>query len=273
MTDHASLESFHLEVRDLALTLGQKTVFEGLSCAFVKGKISVVLGSSGSGKSTLLRAICRLLRADRGEIWVEGKQEIGSLSERELQEHRRRIGMMFQGGALLDAWTVFDNVAFPLREHTSMDETEIQCEVESLFESVGLEGVNGLLPGELSGGMLKRAALARALILEPEILLCDEPFSGLDPSMVRLVEALLVKVNLSLGITMIITSHHIGTTLRMADWVVLLSDGGCISGTPEELKRSNDPRVTAFFSTEEPIPDAARTERWQPGFGAHGSRE
>src|SRR5574340_637674 len=142
---------------------------------------------------------------------------------------------MFQGGALLDSLTIFDNVAFPLREHTDKRKADIATEVQRQLTAVGLSGVDDLLPGQLSGGMIKRAALARAIITKPEILLCDEPFSGLDPISVKRIEALLQQINRQLSITMLISSHHIPSTMRMADLVVLLRPDGAVTGSPREL--------------------------------------
>ena len=206
----------------------------------------MILGASGVGKSTLLRLMAGLHRPDYGDIWI-GEQEISRLPERQLRKVRRRIGMMFQGGALLDSMTVFDNVALALREHTKLGETEIADRVHAQFDAVGLKRVDALLPGELSGGMKKRAALARAMITEPEILLIDEPFSGLDPLAVRLIEALLREVNHDKGLTMILTNHHIGSTMRLADEIVFLSDGAAITGTVKEIKESVDPRIQRFL--------------------------
>ena len=257
--------AIHLEVQDLEIERGGRSLFHGLSCSFRRGEISVVLGGSGSGKSTLLRMICCLLQPDLGEIWFDSDTELVSLSEREAKNFRRHIGMMFQGGALLDALSVFDNLALPLREHTAQSEAEIRVEVHKVFASVDLQDVDELLPGELSGGMLKRAALARALILRPELLLCDEPVSGLDPVTVGRVEALLTRLNRELGITVILTSHHIESTLRIADWIVLLADGEAISGTPAELAASSDPRVSDFL--------AGYPASIDPSRGRHASSE
>lgn len=239
-----------LDVRDLWIQRGKRPVFSGLSCRFPLGRISVVLGGSGSGKSTLLRMIGCLLRPDRGEIWIGDGIELSRMPESQTRRYRHMVGMMFQHGALLDSMTVFDNVALPLREHTRRGEPEIAREVHRVFESVGLDGVDELLPAQLSGGMMKRTALARALVMAPQFLLCDEPFSGLDPRTVRLVEDLLVDVNRRLGVTMIIASHHIASTMRMADRVVLLVDGRAVSGTPDELRQSDDERVVEFFAEE-----------------------
>ena len=237
-------------VRDLCVSRGGRRVLQGLNCHFPLTGISVILGGSGSGKSTLLRALSRLIRPDSGQIWVGEEFELCRMSEREAHAFRRNVGMMFQGGALLDSLSVFDNVALPLREHTRRNRDEIADEVRKVFESVGLEGVDHLLPSQLSGGMMKRAALARALILAAPILLCDEPFSGLDPTTVRLVESLLVRLTHEISVTMIIASHHIPSTLRMADHIVLLVDGEAIQGTPAEIQASDDPRVQAFLIEE-----------------------
>ena len=235
-----------VDVVSVRLAFGDRRVFDGLSCRFSQGKISVILGASGVGKSTLLRLMAGLQRPDYGDIWI-GEQEISHLPERQMRRVRTRLGMMFQGGALLDSMTVFDNVALPLREHTRMREAEITERVHAQFEAVGLKRVDALLPGQLSGGMKKRTALARAMITEPEILLIDEPFSGLDPLAVRLIEALLVEVNHTKGLTMILTNHHIGSTMRMADEVVFLVDGAAICGTVKETKESIDPRIQRFL--------------------------
>ncbi|MFI5314503.1 MAG: ABC transporter ATP-binding protein [Myxococcota bacterium] len=234
-------------MNSVRLAFGDRRVFDGLSCRFSQAKVSVILGASGVGKSTLLRLMAGLLRPDYGDVWI-GEQEISHLPERQMRRVRKRLGMMFQGGALLDSMSVFDNVALPLREHTRLREAEITVRVHAQFEAVGLRRVDRLLPGQISGGMKKRVALARAMITEPEILLIDEPFSGLDPLAVRLIESLLVDVNHSKGLTMILTNHHIGSTMRMADEIVFLVDGTAITGTVKEIKESLDPRIQRFLA-------------------------
>jgi phospholipid/cholesterol/gamma-HCH transport system ATP-binding protein len=236
----------HVDLISLRLAFGDRRVFDGLSCNFAKGKISVILGASGVGKSTLLRLIAGLNRPDYGDIWI-GEREISRMPERQLRALRRNLGMMFQGGALLDSLSVFDNVALALREHTQLSEREIADKVHAQFEGVGLKKVDALLPGQISGGMKKRVALARAMVTEPEILLIDEPFSGLDPLAVRLIEHLLVDVNRSKGLTMILTNHHIGSTMRMADEIVFLVDGVAVSGSVKDIKESLDPRIQRFL--------------------------
>ena len=214
-----------------------------------KGGIHLLLGGSGSGKSTLLRMIGGLQRPDSGEVRVAGNL-LSEKSERELGEIRKQIGMLFQNGALLDSMTVVENVGLPLREHTRQAWDEISRHVTRVLRSVGLEGVEGLLPRELSGGMLRRVAFARAIVMEPEILLCDEPFSGLDPINVTRIEDLLVELNRSLGLTIVVTSHHMASSLRMASQMILLRKGACIAGTPEELASSSDPEIHEFLGED-----------------------
>jgi len=239
----------HIALGDVHMAFGERVVFRGLSCSFPRGKVSVVLGGSGSGKSTILRLIGGLVRPRAGRIVVAG-EDVTRLSERRLYDVRRKIGMMFQGGALLDSLTVFDNLAFPLREHTHMKGEAIAEAVHERLEAVGLTDVDALLPGQLSGGMMKRVALARAIIRKPEILLCDEPFSGLDPPSVRLVVSLLVDINRRFDITLVVVSHHIKSTMQFADRVLLLLPHGAVEGAPAELARSTDPRIAAFLNEE-----------------------
>lgn len=255
---------YPVALEGVRMAFGDRVVFRDLTCRFPRGKISVVLGGSGSGKSTTLRVIGGLIHPQAGKVLVDG-DDVTRLSERDLFAVRRKLGMMFQGGALLDSMTIFDNVAFPLREHSRLTADRIAAAVHERLAQVGLAGVDDLLPGQLSGGMTKRAALARALIESPSILLCDEPYSGLDPVSVKKIEALLRRINREHGITMIIVSHHIATTLRSADRVVLLLGDAVVAGTPAELLRHPDPRV-AHFLDEEPddealaLPESERLE-------------
>jgi len=251
----AVAKPIEIEARDLCYTRGTRVIMDGLSCVFPRGRISVLAGPSGSGKTTLLRMIACLIQPDRGAIRIDGEADVAQMGAGALRAFRRRVGMLFQGGALLDSMSVFDNVALPLREHSELGEAQIRGEVHRVFEAVGLEAVDDLLPGQLSGGMVKRAGLARALIEKPDLLLCDEPFSGLDPPTVRRIEELLQHVNESVGATMLITSHHTQSTLRIADHLVLLQDGAAISGATGELLRE-DPRVAEFF-VEPPLRERA----------------
>jgi phospholipid/cholesterol/gamma-HCH transport system ATP-binding protein len=248
--EEAARDAVHIEVRGVSFSRGTRRVFDDLSCRFLRGRINVILGGSGTGKTTLLRMLGCLVHPHAGAIVVDGATDLVKLSDAEVGRHRRRIGMMFQEGALLDSLTLFDNVALPLREHSRMGEPEVRRAVEEVFGAVGLEDVGPLLPAQLSGGMRKRAALARALVMRPEILLCDEPFSGLDPATVRLIEDLLVDVNRRFHVTMVIASHHVASTFRMADWIVLLVAGQALEGSPAEFRGHADPRVEEFFAGE-----------------------
>lgn len=245
-----------ISVEGVHLRRGDRTVFQGLDCRFGRGEISVLMGGSGAGKSTLLRMIGGLVRPDQGSICVAGEM-VNLLSERELYRVRDRIGMLFQEGALLDSMTVFSNVALPLREHTELSDHDIAAEVGRRLEAVGLENTEHLYPRELSGGMLRRAALARAIVSDPEIVLCDEPFSGLDPVNVRRIEDLLVELNRRLGITLVLTSHHVPSSLRMADQIVFMVDGEAVCGPPDQLRNGSDKRARDFFDAELGNGDAA----------------
>jgi phospholipid/cholesterol/gamma-HCH transport system ATP-binding protein len=242
-------QEFRVALDGVRFSRGGQRIFSSLSCGFVRGQISVVLGGSGAGKSTILRLIGGLERPDGGTIRVAGR-DITRISERELFTVREGIGMLFQGGALLDSVTVFDNVALPLREHTELSEEDIAAEVSRRLDAVGLPGTEDLYPRQLSGGMNRRAALARSIVTDPEIVLCDEPFSGLDPVNVRRIESLLIDLNRRLGITLIVTSHHLASSLRMADRLVFLADGEPICGSAEDLLTSDDERIVAFLEAE-----------------------
>jgi phospholipid/cholesterol/gamma-HCH transport system ATP-binding protein len=238
-----------VQLEDVHLSLGGRAIFSGLTANFPRGRISVILGGSGAGKSTLLRAIGGLVRPQRGVVRVAG-EDVTVLPERDLFRVRERIGMLFQHGALLDSMSVYENVALPLREHTKLSERDIASEVERRLEAVGLPDAARLFPRELSGGMLRRAALARAIVTEPEIVLCDEPFSGLDPINVRRIEKLFTQLNRQLHLSLLVTSHHIPSSLRMADQIVFLQDGNAVVGSPKEVRYHPDARVAAFFAAE-----------------------
>ncbi|HWE01994.1 MAG TPA: ATP-binding cassette domain-containing protein [Tepidisphaeraceae bacterium] len=237
--DVVVLDRVHMVYRD-------RPVFTSLSCGFVRGRISVILGGSGSGKTTILRLIGGLVRPESGAVLVDG-QDISRLSALELKLMRRKLGMTFQGGSLLDSYSVFDNVALPLREQPGYGERQIADEVHAILKAVDVADADNLLPGELSGGMLRRVALARAIIRKPAVLLCDEPFSGLDPISIRRMATLLMDINRQFGITMIVVSHDIHSTMRMADHVLLLLGGRMVEGTPAELRQSGDAEAAEFF--------------------------
>ena len=242
-------EPAHVEVRGVSLAFGRRRVFDELSCGFARGRISVLMGGSGTGKSTLLRMVGGLQAPDAGSIRVAG-QEIVGLGEAGQRQARARLGMLFQNGALLDSMSVFDNVALPLREHSQLASAEIAERVHDRLAAVGLADIDDLLPGELSGGMLRRAALARAIVMEPEILLCDEPFSGLDPPNVSRIEALLTHLNRDHGLTLVVTSHHMATSLRLAHRIFLLRGNACVEGAPAELASSRDSAIREFLGKD-----------------------
>src|SRR5256886_6974756 len=197
-------------VKGLTKTFGSQTVWEDITCDIPKGKITVMLGPSGTGKSVFLKHVMGLLKPDRGEIWIDGKN-IPSLPERELYKVRRKFGVLFQDGALFGSMSVYDNTAFPLREHTKKGEKEIKDIVMEKLEMVGLRGAEKKLPGEISGGMRKRAGLARALVLDPEIGRVDEPDAGLDPVRTAFINQLIVDLNQQTEATFLIVTHDINT--------------------------------------------------------------
>ena len=240
-----------VEVRVEGLTkkFGSQVIWNDVSLTLPAGEISVMLGPSGTGKSVFLKSLVGLLKPEKGSI-VINDVDLVRTSEHKLYEIRKLFGVLFQDGALFGSMNLFDNIAFPLREHTRMSEPDIANEVHRQLVAVGLSDVDALLPRQLSGGMIKRAALARAIIMKPEILLCDEPFSGLDPISVKRIEALLQHINRELQITMLVSSHHIPSTMRMADQVVLLLNKQAYIGSPAELQQSADPRVAGFLNEE-----------------------
>jgi phospholipid/cholesterol/gamma-HCH transport system ATP-binding protein len=236
-----------IRLLEVTKSLEAKRVLDQLSLEIERGQITLVLGQSGVGKSVLLRLLIGLLKPDRGEIWVDG-ENIVSMGERALYRLRRRFGVLFQGGALFDSLTVGENVAFPLRRHTRLSEPERLVIVREKLALVGLDGCESQMPAKLSGGMRKRVALARALALDPEILLLDEPTAGLDPLTGRAMADLILKTQRSRRATCVAATHDLELVERLADRVVLLHHGRTLAvGTPTEMLRSNDPVVKEFL--------------------------
>ena len=244
-----------IDIKGLTKSFGPQTVLEDISCEIPKGKITLMLGPSGTGKSVFLKHLVGLLKPDRGEIWIDGKN-VPSLNEKELYEVRRKFGVLFQDGALFGSMNIYDNVAFPLREHTKKRESEINDIVTEKLKMVGLQGAEKKLPGEISGGMKKRAGLARALVLDPEIVLFDEPDSGLDPVRTAFLNELTMDLNKQLGATFIVVTHDIATAKQVADFIGMLYRRNLVKfGPAREMFSSDIPVVRQFLAgdTEGPI--------------------
>ncbi len=243
-----------IKIVNLHKSFGAQHVLRGVNLEIPKGKITFIMGRSGTGKSVLLKHIIGLMEPDQGQILVDG-QDITKLSEKQLLKIRKRFGMLFQEGALFDSMTVGENVAFPLREHTKLSEEEIWQKVREKLERVGLLEAIDKMPSELSGGMKKRAALARALALEPEIVLFDEPTTGLDPVMQLNIGYLIRKTQQEHNLTCVVISHDIIVARATADKIAFLHEGVIIAeGSPEEVARSEHPFVREFWQTIEKGP-------------------
>ena len=237
-----------IEVENLHKSFNHQDVLKGVSLKVEKGEILAVIGGSGVGKSVLLKHISGLMQPHKGRILVDGL-EVARLRGKNLEKYRERLGFLFQGGALFDSMTVNENVAFPLREKTRFEEKEIRDKVYTMLERVGMQEEGGKYPAELSGGMKKRAALARALITNPEIMLFDEPTTGLDPIIVNSVFKYIKMTHQKLGFTGIIVTHQIPRIFSVVQKVALLNEGVIsASGTPEEIQTSDNPDVQYFLS-------------------------
>lgn len=236
-----------IKISDLKKQFGRKKVLDGVDLDIEKGKITVIIGRSGEGKSVLIKHIIGLLRPDGGQIFLDG-QEISSMGERDWGEVRKRFGMLFQGAALFDSMTVGENVGFPLKEHTDLADEDIMKVVGEKLRRVGLVGVEHMMPAELSGGMKKRVGLARAIVMDPEIVLFDEPTTGLDPIMSDSIADLVLDTQRSLQTTYILITHDIPFTYKIADKIAMLHEGRIIEqGTVEEMKKNANPVVRQFL--------------------------
>ena len=237
-------------LRDVKFGYGSRVILSDIDLAVPRGKVVAIMGGSGSGKTTILRLIGGQLRAQSGEVQVAGRP-VGALNSDELFEMRRRMGMLFQFGALFTDMTVFDNVAFPLREHTKLPDDIIHDLVMMKLHAVGLRGAADLRPAELSGGMARRVALARTVALDPMLILYDEPFAGLDPISLTIIGDLIRKLNDELGATSIVVTHDIVESLKIVDYVYFISEGRVIAqGTPAEVRASDVPYVRQFIGGE-----------------------
>lgn len=245
-----------VDISDLHFRYGARPILSGVTMQFGRGKVIAVMGGSGSGKTTILRLIGGQLRAASGSVRIAG-QEVGSLDERGLYAVRRRMGMLFQFGALFTDMSVFENVAFPLREHTDLSEELIRDLVLMKLNAVGLRGAHALMPREISGGMARRVALARAIALDPELILYDEPFAGLDPISLGVTANLIRSLTDALGATSVLVTHDVAESLAIADYVYFIASGKVAAeGTPEALGRSTDPFVRQFVdgAPDGPVP-------------------
>ena len=258
--DHSKLDNNAspnlVEVRGLHFRRGRNMIFKGLDVDIIRGKITTIMGPSGTGKTTLLKIIGAQLKPHRGVVHFDG-HNVHKLSRRNLFDLRKRMGMLFQSGALLTDLTVFENVAFPLREHTELTEEQIQELVLKRLHAVGLRGARRLKPAQLSGGMSRRVALARALVLDPDIIMYDEPFTGQDPISLGVLVELISRMNQTLGITSVIVSHDIKESLSISDYVIIISDGKVVAtGTPKELCASDSSWVRQFLDgkPDGPVP-------------------
>jgi len=245
-----------VKIQDLHFQRGSKQIFRGIDMEIPKGQVTTIMGPSGTGKTTLLKLIGGQLKPSKGTIEVEG-QNVPKLSRSALYTLRKRMGMLFQSGALLTDFNVFDNVAFPVREHTTLPESLIRHLVLMRLHAVGLRGARDLYPAELSGGMARRVALARALILDPMMIMYDEPFTGQDPISMGVLLDLIKTVNSALGITSIIVSHDLHESMSISDYVVIVSDGQVVeAGSPDALRASESTWVQQFLSgnADGPVP-------------------
>jgi phospholipid/cholesterol/gamma-HCH transport system ATP-binding protein len=236
-----------ISVRNLRVNYGEREILHTISFDINPGETLVILGGSGSGKSTLLRTLVGLEKPSGGEIWIRGKN-FAALTDSSRDELLKKMGMSFQGGALFGSMTVGDNVALPLREHTPLDDSTIEIMVRLKLDQVGLSGFENYMPAQLSGGMKKRAAIARALAMDPEILFFDEPSAGLDPIIAAGIDELILKLKKAFRMTIVVVTHELASAYLIADRMILLDKGVIVAnGTTAELQKSQQPRVRQFL--------------------------
>jgi phospholipid/cholesterol/gamma-HCH transport system ATP-binding protein len=236
-----------ISLRDLRVQYGEREILHGINFDVQRGETLVILGGSGSGKSTLLRTLVGLERPSQGQIWIRGR-DIATISSAELDDIRKKVGMSFQGGALFGSMTVGENVALPLREHTKLEASTIEIIVRLKLDQVGLSGFEDYMPSQLSGGMKKRAAVARALAMDPEILFFDEPSAGLDPIIAAGIDQLILELKKAFHMTIIVVTHELASAFLIADRMVLIDKGNVVAiGPTGEMRSSEQPRVRQFF--------------------------
>ena len=244
-----------LEFRHVSFGYGERLILDDISLQIPRGKVTALMGASGGGKTTVLNLIGGRYRAQKGQVLLQGREgddgalDVGTLDGPGLFTARRRMGMLFQFGALFTDLSVFDNVAFPLREHTDLSEDLIRDVVLMKLNAVGLRGARDLMPSEVSGGMARRVALARAIALDPELVMYDEPFAGLDPISLGTAARLIRQLNDAMGLTSVVVSHDLDETFHIADQVIVLANGKIAAqGTPDEVRHSEDPLVHQFVN-------------------------
>lgn len=255
MTEASAYDSL-VEIRGLSFLRGERAIFDDIDMDIRRGTITAIMGPSGTGKTTLLRLIGGQLKPQRGRITFDNV-DVTRSGRRQLYQLRRRMGMLFQNGALLTDMTVFDNVAFPLREHTQLSEELVRDLVLMKLEAVGLRGARDLMPNELSGGMARRVALARAIALDPMMIMYDEPFTGQDPISMGVLMRLIQVLNDALGLTSVVVSHDIAEAIQIADYIYLLAGGKIVAqGTSDELSRSDSAWAQQFLNglPDGPVP-------------------
>lgn len=237
-----------VELRNLTFGYGERVILDDVSLSIPRGKVTALMGASGGGKTTILRLMGGQNRAQSGQVLFDG-QDVTPMNQSQIYAARRRMGMLFQFGALFADLSVFDNVAFPLREHTDLPETLIRDIVLMKLNAVGLRGAYDLMPRDLSGGMARRIALARAIALDPELVMYDEPFSGLDPISLGTAARLIRQLNDSMGLTSVFVSHELEQTFTISDHVIILANGKiAMQGTPEQVRQSSDPLVNQYVN-------------------------
>jgi len=238
--------------RNLRVSYGDREILHGVTIEVQQGETVVILGGSGSGKSTLLRTLVGLEKPTSGEVRIRGI-DLGHATEREMDEARKKIGLSFQGGALIGSLTVGENVSLPIREHTDLPDSTIQVMVRIKLEQVGLIKFEHFMPSQLSGGMKKRAALARAMAMDPEILFFDEPSAGLDPIVAAGIDHLILELKSALGVSIVVVTHELSSAFLIADRIIVLDRGSVVAAAPaDELKRSTHPRIRQFLDR---VPD------------------
>lgn len=238
-----------IQIKAVHKAFGDNEVLRGIDLDIEEGTTVVILGGSGSGKTVLMKHMIGLLKPDRGQVLVDG-EEITGLQGEELARVRRKFGMVFQAAALFDSMNVYDNVSFPLREHSKLSESEIRARVKEKLGIVGLQNIESLFPADLSGGMRKRVGLARAIILDPKIVLYDEPTTGLDPITTEYVDEMILDARRELGVTSVVISHDIASAFKVGDKIAFLHEGRIVEqGPPSQLRHSEHPAVKAFLST------------------------